>query len=49
VKELQKLLKVSRSRAYGIVEAGHVQSLRIGRIVLVDADSIKAYMEKWSR
>ncbi len=45
VADIQEMLKISRGRAYELVQSGEIPHVRIGKLLRVRADHLEAYLE----
>ena len=48
VLEMQEYMRASRSKAYGLIWSGEIDSYRLGRKLLVSRASVDAYIESRS-
>jgi excisionase family DNA binding protein len=46
--EVQKVLNISRSQVYKMLQSGEIPSLRIGRVFRIPDDKLKAWIERRS-
>ena len=45
VADIQGMLKISRGRAYELVQSGEIPHLRVGKLLRVRAADLDAYLE----
>lgn len=44
VEEMAKILRIGRNTAYGLVQAGQVRSIRVGRVIRIPREALWEYL-----
>ena len=45
IKDIVKILQISRPTAYSLISSGRLKSYRVGRLVRIKADDLRRFIE----